>query len=180
VVRPFGLVNSPIADTLGAIDALRDDRRRQQFWFWQNADETVESYGLLLGMSTQLPKKFYLNANAAWQDFNATEKLVNPGFNTPEYTFNFAFGNNHLWKNLGFQLSGHWQDSYDWHSLIGEGNVNSFFTLDGQLSYKISHLNTFVKFGATNILQENYNDNFGGPIIGSTYYFSVILEDLLN
>ncbi len=180
VVRPFS-VQQPGADINAVVDLARDDRTRQIFYFYQNSRQTIESYGVRLGANYHIGRGYNLNVNGSWDDFQTTQddRLVS-AFNSPPYMANAMLANDNVWRSIGFAISVHWQDSFLWKDNFLEGTVDSFTSVNAQLSYHIDHLGAIVSFGAQNLLNQKYVDNFGGPTVGSLYYLSLSLDDLLQ
>ena len=101
-------------------------------------------------------------------------------YNTPEWRYNIKFQNRNVVENVGFNLVYRWQDAYIWESSIGEGVVPAFGTLDAQVSYKLSDLNTIIKLGGSNVLNERYTTSIANPRLGAIYYVSFTFDQFLN
>jgi len=95
-------------------------------------------------------------------------------FNTPKYRTNIAFNNTGFGKDnrYGFSLVYRWVDSFTYEGSFATGNVPSYGTLDGMVSYKFPKTKSLVKLGATNILNQYYTTAYGNPSIGGLYYIS--------
>jgi outer membrane receptor protein involved in Fe transport len=73
-----------------------------------------------------------------------------------------------------------WQEGFRWESTFAVGNVPSYQTLDAQVSYRLPDIKTIVKLGGSNILNQKYIQNYGGPTIGAIYYLSLTFDELFN
>lgn len=144
-------------------------------------DENVRAHGAAIGITYNLPKNYSISGN---YNFNQLLTDLDPnlllGFNTPEHKTNIMFGNRKLTRNLGFNVAYRYQSGFFWESSFAVGDVPEFHNVDAQVSYKVSNLKTIVKLGGSNILNNRYIMNFGGPTLGAIYYLSITFDELLN
>lgn len=147
-----------------------------------NADETITSQGVGLGITYNLPKGYSLSGNYSFATFKsaASESEFDAAFNTPEHRYTISLGNREVYENLGFNISFRWQDEYLWQSAFGEGRIGAYGVLDAQVNYKVSPLKTIVKIGGTNLTGHDYITNLGGAQVGSTFYISLAFDQFLN
>ncbi|MDX5479517.1 MAG: TonB-dependent receptor, partial [Cyclobacteriaceae bacterium] len=143
--------------------------------------QEVRAHGLAFGMMYNLPKNYTFSGN-----YNFNRLITEIGeeflseFNTPEHKFNLIFGNRKLTKNLGFNVAYRYQTGFRWESSFAVGDVPAVGTVDAQMSYRVSSLKSIVKFGGSNILNNRYILNFGGPTIGAIYYVSITFDELFK
>jgi outer membrane receptor protein involved in Fe transport len=52
--------------------------------------------------------------------------------------------------------------------------------MDAQVSLRIPAQKLTLKAGGSNILNKYYRTNFGNPMVGAVYYFTVTFDDLLK
>lgn len=153
----------------------------QAYQTYTNSDETVNSYGGAIAVSTKVFGNYDLSMNYTYAKLDF-DRGRNPdfrtSFNTPEHKVKASFGNTDVFKNLGFNVSWRWSDSYFWEASFGDGNVPAFHVLDAQLSYKLTKLKSTFKVGATNLLQDEYFTAFGTGFIGSQYYVQWTINNL--
>ncbi|MDQ3394567.1 MAG: TonB-dependent receptor [Bacteroidota bacterium] len=148
-----------------------------------NADESIRSQGIGLGVTYNLFQGYTLSGNYSYASFSsdqAADSEFEPAFNTPEHRYTVAFGNRKVYKNLGFNVSFRWQDEYLWQSSFGQAQIGAFGVLDAQVNYKIVPLKTMVKIGASNLGGNDYITNLGGGQVGSIYYISLLFDQFLN
>lgn len=148
-----------------------------------NAEETITSNGIGVGITYSLPQGFAFTGNysyAAFETEEDPESEFEPAFNTPEHRYTVSLSNRKLIKDVGFNVSFRWQDEYLWQSSFGEARIGSFGVLDAQVNYKINSIKTIVKLGGTNLTGNNYITNLGGAQVGSTYYISLTFDQFLN
>jgi iron complex outermembrane recepter protein len=151
------------------------------FQLYSNVEETVRSHGTAIGFDYSLPGNFQLSANYNWNKL-ITEQDAGYvfDFNTPEHKINFSVGNRRLTDQIGFNLTWRWQDEFEWTSTFANGTVPSVSTVDAQVSYRVPNLNSVVKVGGSNILNNRYFLNYGGPNLGAIYYISLTFDQFLN
>lgn len=167
-------------DTQQILAAL-DNNDFQVYQTNTNSEETVNSYGAAIAISTKVFNGFDLSANYTYSKLDFDVKN-NPdfrtSFNTPEHKVKASFGNTELFKNFGFNVAWRWSDNYLWESSFGDGEVPAFHVVDAQINYRIPSLKSSIKVGAANLLQDEYFTAFGTGFIGSQYYVSWTINNL--
>ena len=167
-------------DTQQILAALsNDDFVRYQTY--TNSEETVNSYGAAVQISTKVFNGFDLSANYTYAklDFDVNQNPdFRTNFNTPEHKAKASFGKTELLKNVGFNVSWRWSDNYFWESSFGDGEVPAFHVLDAQINFRVPSFKSTFKLGATNLLQDEYFTAFGTGFIGSQYYLSWTINNL--
>jgi len=156
----------------------------QEYGFDVNADGEVNSQGFGVSLDYTFDGGYKLGGNVAYNELISEQDLKDQGFrssyNTPNWRYNVRFENRSFIENIGFNLVYRWQDAYNWDSSFGDGVVPAFGTLDAQVSYKIPSVNTILKVGGSNVLNERYTTSFGNPTLGAIYYFSLTFDQFLN
>ncbi|MDX2301374.1 MAG: TonB-dependent receptor [Microscillaceae bacterium] len=152
------------------------------FAFPINSDGNIKSYGFGIGMEYSLPKGFKLGGNFYFDDLDTVDDIIDAQiqFNTPKLRYNLSLSNREVVKNLGFNITWRWQDSYIWESSFGVGNIPAYHTVDFQASYKLKSLKSTLKLGGQNLFNNYYNTSFGNPQLGGLYYISWTFDQLLN
>jgi len=146
----------------------------------------VTSAGVGLSLEYSLPGGYQLGGNYTYTQFDADEAVErNPGFlpsfNTPENRFNISLSNSSIGKTkFGFNLKYRWSQDYVWQSPFGKGDIPSFSVVDLALTYKFDKLKSSVKLGASNLLGQEYQTVYGGPMIGSIIYISWTYDQFLK
>jgi len=140
-----------------------------------NSDTKVKTYGYGLGIDYMLPSNYVLFLNAYSDVITDVPAGFQAFFNTPKYRLNAGFSNSGLGKskNFGFNVMLRWQDAFTWDGELANGPIESYTTLDAQVSYKIKKAKTMIKVGGTNIFNSYYKNAYGNPEIGGLYYVSV-------
>ncbi len=163
-----------------AEDAGTDKDQLYQTYF--TTDEPVSSLGWAVGLDYMLPNGILFRSNVAYNKL--LEGIESPGvearFNTPDYRANLSIGHREIIKNVGFNINYHWQNSFLWEAGFGAGEIPAFSTLDAHISYKVAPINTVIKIGGSNILNNYYTTSFGSAQIGGLYYITLVYEDILG
>lgn len=173
--------SGPITDAAN-LSSLLAGNADNTFQIYTNADKQISSQGASMGLTYQLPRNYTFGTNYSWNVLNVgtgNEDFIF-AYNTPEHKVNLTFGNRKLTDNIGFSVAGKWQNEFRWESSFADGDVPAFFTMDAQVSYKLSELKSVVKLGGSNLLNQRYITNFGGPNVGAIYYVSVTFDQLTN
>jgi outer membrane receptor protein involved in Fe transport len=179
VVRPEG---SAVAGEESGEDAILttspDNETYTVYQLPMNATQNVASYGGTVGLAYYFNNKYSATANYTYADLN-TDNLsddIIPGFNTPNHKINVGVKGRKVWKNLGFAANFQWVDNYEWQSTFGIGPVNSYRVLDAQLNYEFPAYYSTIRAGASNLLNEQRREVYGGPRIGRLFYVSWLFE----
>ncbi len=150
-----------------------------------NAEELVTTQGLNLGLNYYLTDELTLNGNYSYNaiDLRGTDNPIIPAFNTPKNKFNLGFSGRGYkpFKNkknkMGFALNYKWVEGFRFEgSPQFTGFINSYGMVDAQVSYQVPYLYSTFKLGASNILNNEVFQVYGGPTIGRMAYFSIVFE----
>jgi len=161
-----------------ASDAGTEKDQLYQTYF--STDQPVRSFGWAVGLDYMTSIGVLIRSNVAFNRLleSIDAPGVEAGFNSPEYRANLSIGHHEIIPNIGFNLNFHWQDRFTWESAFGAGEIPAFTTIDFHISYKLSSLNTVLKLGGSNVLNNYYTTSFGSAQIGGLYYISLIYEDM--
>ncbi len=170
---------NPLTD-LGtqSIHALANENYRN-YQLYTNTNIEIHSLGFGLGLTKKLPKNFDLSANYNYAqfDFNqAKDPSFEAGFNTPKHRVKVSIGNESLFKNFGFNISGRWNSEYLWQSTFVDGMIDAATVVDAQINYGIPSLKTTLKVGASNIGGKEYYQVLGAGLIGQQYFASITIN----
>ncbi len=148
-----------------------------------SAESQVVTYGWSIGADLKVAGGYLIKGNLM---NNSIDLGANDGagfqsrFNTPPYKVNIGLSNYHVINNIGFSVSWRWQDTFDWESDFGIGKIESYSTLDAQVSMKLQQWSSIVKVGGSNLLNQYYITGLGNSAIGGLYYVSVTFDEFLN
>lgn len=192
VYVPHGETVGSDAAVLAMLDRNRDptaatattaaSQGQDRYRVYTNAKNTYNNYGSALGLTYNFYKKFVVIGNVSYNKMksNSAGDLFITGFNTPEWSTNFSFGNREIVKNIGFNVVWRWQDAFLWESPLVTGGVSAYNTIDAQVSFHFPKIKSILKVGGSDLLNHRYIQYAGGPTIGALYYATITVDGLLN
>jgi outer membrane cobalamin receptor len=145
------------------------------FQLYTNTDVEIKSLGFGLGLAKKVYKDFEVGVNYNYAEFNfdqAKDPSFEAGFNTPKHRVKASFGNEKLFKNFGFNVSGRWNTAYLWQSTMADGMIESATVIDAQVNYSLPQLKSTLKLGAANLGGKEYTQVLGAGAIGQQYFLS--------
>lgn len=148
-----------------------------------NSTSEVQTQGASIGLNYYLDNNFMLAGNYSWNELVKTDvnDPIIPAFNTPKHKYNLSltardlklkgkstwgFGVNYKWIQ-GFVFEGSPQFT---------GFVPTYDLLDAQVNANFQKLNTTLKLGGSNLLQNIHVEAYGGPFVGRMLYASLLYE----
>ena len=141
--------------------------------FISNSESVVKAIGWGVSVNYRFPKGYDFGVNVSGDQLQDVDSGLVTFFNTPKLRYNLTFGNEKVnGSNWGFNILYRWQDEMTWEGTFGTGDVKSFGSLDGQVSYRLPKIKSLIKLGATNLLNNYYVSAFGNPNVGGLYYVS--------
>lgn len=157
------------------------------FRYSANSSSQVETQGFSIGLNYFLPKNLSVSGNYSWNKLVKTdsEDPIIPAFNTPEHKFNLGLGGRNLKmnfgeksiRNFGFNINYKWIEGFIFEgSPQFTGFIPTYDMLDAQINFKFNKLNTTVKIGASNLLNNRAFQTYGGPEIGRLAYVTFLYE----
>lgn len=157
-----------------SIRALQNGEYRA-YQLYTNSDVEINSLGFGVGLSRKIISDFELGVNYNYAQFDfdqAKDPSFEPGFNTPKHRVKMSIGNDKLFKNFGFNVSGRWNSEYLWQAGFADGIIKEATVIDAQINYGIPKLKSVVKLGAANIGGKEYYQVIGAGLIGQQYFAS--------
>jgi outer membrane receptor protein involved in Fe transport len=139
-----------------------------------NSPTQVKTNGWGASLEYRFNKGFFVTANMSSDELGDVENGFITYFNAPKFRGNASFGNYGMGKNkrLGFSLVYRWQSEFDYQSDLANGVVPAYRVLDAQVSYKLPKINSMLRLGANNLLNQYYITALANPSIGGLYYVS--------
>ena len=145
-----------------------------------NAQDKVTTQGFSIGGNYYFGDYFTLNGNYSWNTLNtATDDPIIPAFNTPEHKYNIGVAGRdipmlpNLLDGVGFNVTYKWIEGFLFEgSPQFTGFVDSYGLLDAQVNFTLPNINTTIKLGASNLLDNSVFQVYGGPRIGRLAYIS--------
>ena len=157
-----------------SVHALRTGNTRT-FQLYTNTALEIKSLGFGIGLSRKVYKDFEVGANYNYAEFDfdqSKDASFEAGFNTPKHRVKASIGNEKLFKNFGFNVSGRWNSEYLWQSSFADGTIEAATVIDAQLNYNFPSLKSTLKVGASNIGGKEYGQVLGAGLIGQQYFVS--------
>lgn len=158
----------------------------QAFRVSANATDQVTTQGFSIGLNYYFANFYVINGNYSWNKLNTqTDDPIIPAFNTPEHKFNIGLSGRDMTialgglriRNFGFNINYKWIDEFLFEgSPQFTGMIPQYDLLDAQINWKAPRLNTTFKLGASNLLNNETFQTYGGPTIGRLAYFSVTYD----
>ena len=145
------------------------------FQLFTNSSVEIKSLGFGLGLSRKIFGNFDLGANYNFSEFEfdqSKEPSFEAGFNTPKHRIKASIGNEKLFENFGFNISGRWNSAYLWQSSMVDGMIESATVIDAQINYGIPKLKSVIKVGAANLGGKEYIQVLGAGAIGRQIFAS--------
>lgn len=145
------------------------------FQLYTNTKVEIKSLGFGLGLAKKVYKDFEVGVNYNYAEFNfdqSQDASFEAGFNTPKHRVKASFGNEKLFQNFGFNVSGRWNSEYLWQSTMADGMIASATVIDAQVNYVFPKLKSTLKIGAANIGGKEYIQVLGAGSIGQQYFAS--------
>jgi len=140
------------------------------FRYAANSKNKVTTQGFSVGLNYYLNETFAINGNYSWNKLNTViDDPIIPAFNTPEHKFNLGIGGRNIDVNLGaIKTKMGVNVSYKW--IEGFQNEGS-----PQFTGFVPTYDT-LKIGASNILNKQNFQTYGGPRIGRLAFATLVYE----
>ena len=147
-----------------------------------NSRETITTQGATVGLNYYLGDHYAINGNYSWNVLNKeSDDPIIPAYNTPEHKFNIGFRGRDLAINkfdgLGFNINYKWIEGFIFEgSPQFTGSVPTYGLLDAQINKRIDKANLTIKIGASNLLNNQVLQVYGGPFVGRMIYTSLSFD----
>ena len=178
-------VTVPTSGNVGSdasvIDMLTRSKQNR-FRVFTNAKNIYNSYGSSLSLNYNVFKSYTISGNINYNKLSQVDAsdIFLTSFNTPDWYSNVSVGNREFIKNVGFNVTWRWQNTFYWESSLANGQVPAYSTIDAQFNFKLPKINSTIKVGGTNVLNNRYIQFAAGPTIGVLYYVAWTIDGLLK
>jgi hypothetical protein len=115
----------------------------------------IKSLGFGLGLSRKVYQDFEVGLIITMQTLIRQKTQVLKLVLTLQTQSKASFGNEKLFKNFGFNVSGRYNTSYLWQSTFADG-IAAATVIDAQVNYELPKLKSTLKLGASNIGGKEY------------------------
>ena len=175
-----GITEQNVRNAQTLLTPITTPGQENTFSIATNLTDEVTTQGAAVGLNYLMGKGYSLGANYNWNKLSGVSSTFINDFNTPEHKYNITFGNRRLTDKLGFNLAYRWQQAFIWEAAFGTGEVPDVAMLDGQITYRLKPIKATIKIGGSNLLNNRYVLNYGGPTLGAIYYVSFTFDQLMN
>ena len=147
-----------------------------------NSRETITTQGATVGLNYYLGDHYAINGNYSWNVLNKeSDDPIIPAYNTPENKFNIGFRGRDLaikkFNSFGFNVNYKWIQGFIFEgSPQFTGSVPTYGLLDAQVNKRIDKANLTIKIGASNLLNNQVLQVYGGPFVGRMIYTSLSFD----
>jgi iron complex outermembrane recepter protein len=151
-----------------------------------NSKNDVTTQGFSIAASYYFGKYYKFAGNYSFNNLVKSEAddPIIPAFNTPKHKYNLGLSGRsiplkigNLVKDFGFNFNYKWIQGFVFEgSPQFTGLIKDYGLIDGQISFGMPKINTTLKIGASNILDNKTNQTYGGPAIGRMAYISVLYD----
>ena len=159
----------------------------QAYRYSANSINQVTTQGASVGLNYFMTDVLSFRGNYSWNRLNKefNDDPIIPAFNTPEHKFNLGFSgrrmnfgslnpNVHRW---GFNINYKWIEGFLFEgSPQFTGYVPTYDLLDIQVNWQFVKWNLTLKMGASNVLNNQKFQTYGGPRIGRLSYITILYE----
>ncbi len=160
--------------SISSVQALINGDFRK-YELYTNTNLEIKSLGVGIGLSKKIFGNYEFGVSYNYAQFNfdqAKDPSFEAGFNTPKHRVKATIGNDKLFPNFGFSVSGRWNDEYLWQSTFADGMISSATVVDAQINYGLPKLKSVIKLGAANLGSKEYTQVLGAGSIGHQYFVS--------
>ena len=178
-------------DFLGYIIGIRSDfdplnffpRNTQAYRYAANSVNQVTTQGFSIGLNHYFMDYYMFAVNYSWNKLNKldVDDPIIPAFNTPEHKYNISLSGRDMnvfgLKKFGFTVNYKHVSSFIFEgSPQFTGQIPAYGLVDAQFNFALSKLNSVLKIGASNVLNNKVYQTYGGPRIGRMAYISYLYD----
>lgn len=167
-------------------NALNKPSNTKVYRVSSNAQDRVTTQGVSIGLNYYFTKSLTISGNYSYNKLvTQSDDPIIPAFNTPENKYNLSLSGRDITidlggiklRNIGFNVNYKWIEGFIFEgSPQFTGFIPSYDLLDAQINWRAKKLNTTFKLGASNILDNQQFQTYGGPRVGRLAYFSITYD----
>ncbi|MCS7073009.1 MAG: TonB-dependent receptor, partial [Bacteroidia bacterium] len=161
-----------------------DIRPIQIYRVTANSPDMVTTHGFSFGYSYFFKRYYGFTGNYSWNvlDRRGSTDPIIPAFNTPEHKFNIGISGRNVRVRIGSALIQNWGFAINYKWVQGfwfegspqfTGFVPGYSQVDMQINYSYPKWKTTFKLGASNLLNHQFIQAYGAPMIGRLAYFQI-------
>jgi iron complex outermembrane recepter protein len=158
----------------------------QAYRYATNSKNAVTTNGASISLDYYFAKSYKIAGNYSWNRINSSvNDSIIPAYNTPEHKFNLSVSGRDVkvklgsksYDQLGFAINYKWVQGFVFEgSPQFSGYIPTYGLLDAQVSFGMKKINSILKIGASNILENKHYETYGGPLIGRLAYISWLYD----
>ncbi|UOQ75546.1 hypothetical protein MUN84_12690 [Hymenobacter sp. 5516J-16] len=145
---------------------------------WTNANQEVRTQGAAVGLNYAFAPFLNVAANYSLnvQDRSDVQDAeFQTYFNTPKHKYNVG-ANGIVVSHLSYALNYRWAQGHEYGLPFAVGQLSDYSSMDAYLGYSFSKMGLTLQGGASNLLNANNIQVYGGPQIGRLVYVGVQLD----
>ncbi|TDB66893.1 TonB-dependent receptor [Arundinibacter roseus] len=160
----------PFPTATGDFAKPANDRTRGRLiQVWANAEQQVQTQGVVLAVDYYTNRALHLYSNYTYAHINEDDVSgLILGFNTPTHKVNLGLSGTH--QKLTYSANYRYQTGFTFFMPFDEGEIPAYGTVDAQLGYKLTGLNSTVRLGGTNLTNANALSAYGSAAMGRVVY----------
>ncbi|UYZ58529.1 TonB-dependent receptor [Hymenobacter latericus] len=144
---------------------------------YNNNEQEVRTRGGAVGLTYYALRALHLSANYS---LNVLDRDNLPQgfvtfFNTPKHKYNVG-AEGQVGQHLHYNVNYRWVQSHLQEMPFATGTISDYSTLDASAGYTLPKLGTTLQLGASNLLNNDNVQVYGGPGIGRLAYLGLLIE----
>ncbi|MBT5977723.1 MAG: TonB-dependent receptor [Flavobacteriales bacterium] len=165
-------------------DAIGFPRGTQVYRLAANAENEVQTRGVSAGFNYFYAKKHALNGNYSFNRLTSgADDPIIPAYNTPEHKYNIGISGRDIMLPIlkfgrwGYGINYRWVEGFRFEgSPQFTGDIESYGLLNAQANFSVPKWHSTLKIGASNILNNQVRQVYGGPLVGRLAYVSLLFD----
>lgn len=153
------------------------DRLSRPTQVWTNASQNVTAYGASIGLNYYFIRELNFMGTYTYSYLdteNLTDPII-PAFNTPEHKYSLGV-NGSPFQNFNYSVNYKWVEGHEYEMPFAEGFIETYWTLDAQVNYRLPEYYTTLKIGGQNLTDNRYIQTYASPELGRLIYAAITVE----
>ncbi|KUG06098.1 hypothetical protein ASU33_01655 [Solirubrum puertoriconensis] len=144
---------------------------------YNNNEQEVHTRGGAVGLTYYAAPALHLSANYSLNVLdrdNLSQGFVT-FFNTPKHKYNVG-AEGQIGQHFRYNVNYRWVESHLQEMPFTTGTISDYSTLDASAGYTLPKIGTTVQLGASNLLNNDNVQVYGGPGIGRLAYLGLLVD----
>ncbi|TGE05484.1 TonB-dependent receptor [Hymenobacter fodinae] len=145
---------------------------------WTNAAQEVRTKGGAIGVTYSVAPALNLAANYSLNILDRSEvqdQAFQTYFNTPKHKYNVSASGTAL-THLSYSVNYRWAQGHEYGMPFAVGQLANYCAVDAFVGYTFPTLSSTLQAGASNLLDANNIQVYGGPNIGRLIYVGLQID----